>query len=703
MVQYGGWTGKVLRVDLTTGKISSEDTIAKYKDYIGGQGLAWKVLWDEVPPGTKPYDAANRLIFGVGPLTGTGTPCSGRTTITSLWPMNPYYLPASGHMGGHWGAELKYAGWDSIIVQGKASKPVWIKIVDDDVQILDAQWVWGTGINNTTNEIMSLMGSDAHVAAIGQAGENLVNQSCIMNDLSHSAGGLGGVMGSKNLKAIGVKGTGRVNIAADKDTWKTLVDRWMYLMGANSGGVVPNTPQPWSEYSSTGSRWWARPGLFWGSADPPVETGICAAGDNSKMGIRTMKGISDFSTKDASGKIIGEMITVRMDGCNACPIRCHIDYKNPLLEKYGYSQYHSNTCSGNQGNQHFVKTATDPWLNVTANNLGTALADDYGVWNNYSQLGEDFKYCYNKGIFKAKLPAAEYAAVPWALYTAGDPAFNLFYYKAIAYQEGELGKALAMGSWWMREKWGIDIKDPDYQALHKDWKFGAPYHHEGGCEGFLINLPKNRDAQNHLINSFWGNGLPYALSAEIADEITGLKGSQRESSNLHPATRGQARFAMFGEIYNQLHDSITMCDYNGMYGAWVSPWKALNYRGEPDLEARFYSAVTGDTKTRAQYETIGKRIVTLFRALTARYMNEIDQRNKHDMAPDWIFDEDPTIKVYTPGTNKLDRADMEIAKGWFYEEFGWDSKTGMPARATLESLNLKFVADDLAARKLLPA
>ena len=113
---------RVLRVDLSTGSITKEDTL-KYKDYLGGSGLGFKVLWDEVPPGTKAWDPANRIIFGVGPLTGTGAPLSGRTTIISLWPNHPDELPGSGHMGGHWGPELKYAGYDAIIIQGKAARP----------------------------------------------------------------------------------------------------------------------------------------------------------------------------------------------------------------------------------------------------------------------------------------------------------------------------------------------------------------------------------------------------------------------------------------------------------------------------------------------------------------------------------------------------------------------------------------------------
>src|SRR3990172_8351857 len=173
MAKLGGYTGKILRVDLSTGKISSEDTM-KYKDYLGGVGLGYKILWDEVQPGTGAWSPENRIIFGVGPLTGSGSPLSGRVSITSLYPMHPQELAISGHMGGHWGAELKYAGWDSIIVQGKAEKPVWLYINDDKVELRDATRLWGNGIYRATAEISAELGSDCHVAAIGQAGENLV-------------------------------------------------------------------------------------------------------------------------------------------------------------------------------------------------------------------------------------------------------------------------------------------------------------------------------------------------------------------------------------------------------------------------------------------------------------------------------------------------------------------------------------------------
>src|SRR5512133_2516226 len=157
-------------------------------------------------------------------------------------------------MGGDWGAELKLAGWDNVIVEGKADKPVYIAIMDDKVEIRDAGQLWGNGIYRATSEIVNAMGAGAMVAAIGQAGENMVRNAVVMNSLSHSAGGMGGVMGSKNLKAIGVIGTGKVDIAADKTAWKDYVRYINSILGANNQQCVPSKPQAWAEYYGS-SRW----------------------------------------------------------------------------------------------------------------------------------------------------------------------------------------------------------------------------------------------------------------------------------------------------------------------------------------------------------------------------------------------------------------------------------------------------------------
>src|SRR5512142_1205326 len=528
MANLGGYTGKILRVDLSTGKVTSEDTM-KYKDYLGGTGLAYKILWDEVQPGVGAWAPENRIIFGVGPLTGSGSPLSGRVSITSLWPIHPQERPGTGHMGGHWGAELKFAGWDSIIVQGKADKPGWISIVDDKVELRDASRLWGNGIFRATAEICDEIGSDARVAAIGQAGENLVRLSCIMCDRSHSAGGLGSVMGAKNLKAIGVRGSGNVPIAADKKVWKDLVYQYLSLIGANSGGVVPRTPQPWAEFYGN-TRWTARKGLYWGAANPPVETGECTADDLNRMAFRTQKGILDH------GAGPGEAHMVRSGGCFSCPIRCHVYTDVPAIEKYGVSRYQGNTCSGNSTGKIFydkIKSGTENAIEISQ--LGSALADDYGLWNDYSQIGDSFLAAYREGIIKAHLDPKEYDSIPWKLMESADPGFIVDLFKRIVWKQGELGKALADGPALLEKRWPemveIHKKDPEVLCF----KMGHAKHHaqeSQGQVGTLINMMYNRDPMCHTHTNFMGSGLPMNLQKEISAELSG-RGDAIDASGAH--------------------------------------------------------------------------------------------------------------------------------------------------------------------------
>lgn len=684
MADYGGWTGKTLRIDLSSGAISTEDTIAKYKDYLGGSGMGFKVLWDEVPAGTKAWDPENRLVISGGPLTGTGAPCTGRTTITSLFPPNAMELPETSHMGGYWGAELKFAGWDGIIVQGKASSPVWVYINNDKVEIRDASRLWGQGIFRTTTEICAEMGSDAHVAAIGQAGENLCRMSTIQCDKSHSAGGHGSVMGSKNLKAIGVKGNGAVKIAADKGSWKSLVNETLTLLGCNNQGVVPRSPQPWAEYSG-GTRWWAGPGRPWGAADPPMDTGICSAEDLNKIGIRTHKGIQDH------GMNMGSRYTVRMVGCHACPIRCHPAMEVPQLEQYGVSRYQTNSCIGNSNGRMIYDGVysfpADSEARLITSQLGVALFDDYGLWFGYISALRTLGNAYKWGIIEANLSADEYKSIPWDLLETGDPKWILDVVPRVVNKKGEFGQAFADGPGWLEKRWPEMADRNQHEYALKTWKMGHSYHHSvenGGNMAALIQLMGNRDPQCHTHTNFFGNGLPLEIKKELGTEIFGTPDAVEAYHQHKPMNQGKAKFAKLSWVYKQLHDSMTMCNYT--LPIWASPLKSRNYRGDPDMEAKFYSAVTGDTMNREELEDAGVRISSLFRALTARHMNEKDQRNKHDLIPAWAFEHGEP--AFTPGSDRLDHDDMELGKDMLYEEFGWDKTTGMPTQATLDRLGM---------------
>ncbi len=694
MAKIGGWTGKTLRVNLTTGKITAEDTLRKYKDYLGGTGIGYKVLWDEVPVGTRAFDEANKIVFGIGPLAGTGAPSNSRTAITSIWPVcDPDIYVATGHMGGHFAAELKFAGWDSIIIEGKAPKPVWLYIEDDKVELRDARRLWGNGVYRATAEINAEMGPEAQVAAIGQAGENMVPNSTVMTGYSHSAGGVGGVMGSKNLKAIGVKGSGSVQIAADKKDWKKLIQYSLTLIGSNNQHVVPSTPQPWAEYFDPGSRWTASKGVFWGAANPPVETGTCDPHDMQSIGYRCQKGIKDF------GADFGEKHTVRMGGCHACPIRCmaQIDYP-PMEEKYGYSRYAANTCMGwFSPRQVFASisglAASESMI------LGKHLCDDYGVWDNYALLQAVFKYAAQNGILEKVLPADEYKSIPWDQWKNGDPAFLLDFYRRIAYREGELGKALGDSTLKTMRKWNISEDSFAKTSRNKYWKMGHPLHHsteDSAQIGALINMQYNRDAQTHSHTNFQNSGLPVKIQKQLAAKVWGSPDAVDDRGKWTPMNKYKAKAAKWSVIRKELHDSLSLC--NWMYPFVASPLKERNYEGDTALEAKYFSLATGYVTSEAELDLIGERIFNLHRALTILQMKTRDMRNEHDTVPDWVFEEGP--EPFTPGSNRLPREDVELAKDLFYAECGWN-REGLPTRATLERLGLKDVADRLAQAGLL--
>ncbi|MFP4268179.1 MAG: aldehyde ferredoxin oxidoreductase [Spirochaetaceae bacterium] len=701
MATQGGWAGKILRVNLSNGKISNEDT-EKYADYIGGMGLGYKVMWDEVPAGTEAYDQENKIVFGVGPLTGTGAICSGRTNITSLLASNPFQGVTDSHMGGHFAVELKYAGYDGIIIEGKSDRPVWLRIEDDKVSLEDASLYWGEGTFHTIAGITSMMGKDSQVAAIGPAGENQVNLSVIRTGASHSAGGHGGVMGSKNLKAVGVKGTGSVQISGNNRNWHKLNQFVLSIIGANNQHVVPRTPQPWAEFDHPASRWTAKEGLSWEKADSPIETGICTPEETNKIGYRTMKAMLDLGAN-------GPKYTVRMGGCASCPIRCHSHLNVPQLSKYDVDPNVANTCvgffgpAGVMGNNFNVEGESKDDSTVIGRALGSHIADYYGVWCNYGQIGRDLKWTYDRGILKRVLPASEYNSIPWDKLENGDPSFFQDFYRRIAMKEGELSR-LGEGAYWIDQHWNLG-EEYWTDKNNKLWtKIGYPVHHaneSNGQVGALISCMFNRDAQNHTHQNFLGSGLPTDLQDEIAEEMWGQSGIIDEPANYTPMNRGKAKFAKWSLIRNVLHDSLTLC--NWMWPMTVSPLKDRDYRGETSLEAQYFTIATGREMSEEELDKAAERIFTLHRALTVKQMGTTNMREEHDKLTGWQFDMDPDKEPFSEGTIKLDRDDFEEALTMLYEELGWDSQSGAPTRSALERLDLKDVADELDSMGLLPA
>jgi aldehyde:ferredoxin oxidoreductase len=209
--------GRILRVNLTDGRAGSE-SIAPYEKFVGGKGINMKILFDGIEAETKPFDPENLLLFGVGPLVGTPFPGASRTDVMAKSPVTGVLGDAG--MGGYLGAELKFSGYDNLVIEGKAQRPVYLYIKDDHVEIRDASKIWGLDTYETPTAVREdLKEPGAQVVCIGPAGERRVVYATIMSGTGNAAArtGLGAVMGSKNLKAIAVRGTSGIKVARSRE------------------------------------------------------------------------------------------------------------------------------------------------------------------------------------------------------------------------------------------------------------------------------------------------------------------------------------------------------------------------------------------------------------------------------------------------------------------------------------------------------
>ena len=236
--------GRILKVNLSTGAIEKGTIPAEYaRDYIGGSGLGARLLWDAFDPAPDPLDPASPLVWMTGPLTGTGGPTTGRSNLCARSPHTGLWGEAN--IGGFMGPELRYAGYDILWITGRAAEPVYLWIFNDRVEIRPAGDLWGKADTYETQTLIQAETGQAQakVACIGRAGENLVPYACIISDHGRAAGrtGMGAVMGSKHLKAIAVRGTGKIPLA-DEPTYKKLrVQSNKNLLEQNLTAVMKET------------------------------------------------------------------------------------------------------------------------------------------------------------------------------------------------------------------------------------------------------------------------------------------------------------------------------------------------------------------------------------------------------------------------------------------------------------------------------
>ncbi|MFX1570851.1 MAG: aldehyde ferredoxin oxidoreductase family protein [Promethearchaeota archaeon] len=314
-----GYTGNILRVDLTNERISIEnpDEIF-YRRYIGGEGFVAYYLLKELKTDIDPLGPENKLIFATGPLTGYAIPGTGRNSVGAKSPLTGGFGEAE--VGGHWGAELKHAGFDAIIIEGKAKNPVYLWIHDGEAEIKDASHLWG----KTTGDAEALIKKEledkfARVAQIGPGGENLVRYACIIHDLRNAAGrsGMGAVMGSKSLKAIAVRGHKKLDVS-NKEILRAKIREFNDV-----------AYKPVSGYFKYGTGY--------GIMEQFASTG--------NLPTRNFRD-GDFKyAKDLDPGIMKDEINLTMEACYACSIRCKkiVDIGEPwnVDPIYGGPEYES--------------------------------------------------------------------------------------------------------------------------------------------------------------------------------------------------------------------------------------------------------------------------------------------------------------------------------------------------------------------------
>jgi len=291
-----GYTGNILRVDLSNEKISIESLDEIFcRRYIGGEGFVAYYLLKELKAGINPLGPENKLIFANGPLTGYAIPGTGRNCVGAKSPLTGGFGEAE--VGGHWGAELKRAGFDAIIVEGKAKNPVYLWIHDGEAEIRDANHLWGKVTGEVQEKIHEELNDKfIRVAQIGPGGERLVRYACIINDLRNAAGrtGMGAVMGSKNLKAIAVRGKQK-HETADEEKLKALLKLFNEKIQKRNAGYF--------ELGTGG--------------------GIMEEGASSgNLSFRNFRDGGFTNAIALAPKTIKETLGLEKDGCYACSIRC---------------------------------------------------------------------------------------------------------------------------------------------------------------------------------------------------------------------------------------------------------------------------------------------------------------------------------------------------------------------------------------------
>jgi aldehyde:ferredoxin oxidoreductase len=621
---------RILNVDLTTGQISTEEVSRRdLVRLLGGRGLAAKVLYERIPAGMDPLGPENVLIWGPGTLSGTSAPSSGRTSVTCKGPATGLYLKVS--VGGHLGAELKYAGYDYLVISGRAPHPVYLWVDDDRVEIRQAQHLWGKGTRETDDLIKAELDDDEiQTGIIGAAGENKVLFSCIIVSRYNSAsrGGVGAVMGSKNLKAVAVRGRGALRVARPRPYFD-LAARMRRELAADAGS------ESLYNWGTSGSI----PGLD--------EMGMLAAYNFSQVTI-------DNSERLSGQYLVDEGYLTGRESCFACSTACH-----------RYVKSHSDRWGDVDDSGPELETMmslgaecglTDTEAVLRANHL----CNDYGL--DTISAGHVISWameCYERGVISPE--QAEGLELGF-----GNAEAQLELIRRIAFREGLLGDLLAEGtqrasaevggdSW----KWAIQAKGLEQSAV--DTRAAKSY-----ALAFAVN-PRGPD---HLMTETYAE---FGFTEESRDVIRKITGDEKYAN----ATLLEKR----ADIVRWHEDCYAATEALGFCVFTSTAAFAVN----PENMAELFGHALGIEFSEEELMLGGRRIVTLERCFNARE----GARREDDVLP-WRMMNEPV----PDGPNKgmiTDQAMLDRFLDEYYTLHGWDPATGIPRPETLKALDLADV------------
>ena len=629
------YAGKILRLNLSNGEISTEPTSNYAKEWLGSSGIAVKILYDELRPWVTPYDPANRLIISAGTLVGTTAPGANKMNISTLGPMIGGW--ASSCSDTYLGGQLKRAGYDSIVIQGKAHSPVYLWIDNDVVEIRDGSHLWGKTTWDTLGTIHeTLADASLHVLSIGPGGENLVRGACVIQDKSRAfgRGGMGAVMGSKNLKAVVVRGSGAIRVA-DRERFMAAAARCREMFKG-----LPTTDN-FHKYGTLGIMDGKQ--AVCGIAYKNFQD--CHLPDEMASSIDPRQSIEKYQVAKQS-----------YPGCafGGCSRIMHITegpYTGLVTESNQWE-----VVSTIQGRL----AVEEPTFMYQANTL----CNQYGL--DVDAAGAPIGWameCYEKGIIDEK--DTDGLDLHW-----GNAEVALELIKKIAYREG-FGNILAEGcaraadiigrdsAYYAIHIKGLDLYEPCRGAMA--WSLGATTSTRGG--GHTTGGP---------VIETMGN-----LDVEKAKEVYGV-----DNPHIAEEYDGKAKMVTFGESLQRANNCLGVCHWNTSY---FDP----NLPSLPEL-AELYSAATGWETSVDDLKRMTMRQVNLEKALNLRFT---DFERKDDLPTKRDLEE--PIKTGNLAGWKMDEAKYNKMLDEYYDLHGWDRETSFPKKQALIDLDLEYVADDL--------